>query len=76
LSDALEALEVSRTLLAATTERSRIAQEKYINGLLTYDAWDIIENDYISSQANLLNAQKNVLTADAGWQKSYGGYVK
>ena len=76
LNDALEALDVSRTLLAATTERSRIAQEKYINGLLTYDEWDIIENDYISSQGSLLNAQKNVLTADAGWQKSYGGFVK
>ena len=72
LNDALEALDVSRTLLAATTERSRIGQEKYINGLLTYDEWDIIENDYISSQASLVNSQKNVLTADAAWQKSYG----
>jgi outer membrane protein TolC len=76
LNDALEALSVSRTLLDATTERSRIGQEKYINGLLTYDEWDIIENDYISSQASLVNAQKNVLTADAAWQKSFGGFVK
>jgi outer membrane protein TolC len=75
-SDALEALEVARTLLKATTERSNIAQEKYINGLMTYDAWDIIENEYISSQASFLNSQKNVLTADAAWQKSFGGYVK
>lgn len=76
LNDALEALDVAKTLLAATTERSKIGQEKYINGLLTYDEWDIIENAYISSQGNYLNAQRNVLTADAAWQKSYGGYVK
>jgi outer membrane protein TolC len=76
LADALEALAVARTVLDATTERSNIAQEKYINGLMTYDAWDIIENEYISSQASYLNSRKNVLTADAAWQKSFGGYVE
>lgn len=76
LSDALEALDVSKVSLAAATERSNIAQAKYINGLLTYNEWDIIENNYISAQSSLLNAEKNALTADAAWQKSYGGYVK
>ncbi len=75
-NDALEALAVARVVLDATTERSNIAQEKYINGLLTYDEWYIIENEYISAQSGLVNAEKNVLLADAAWQKSYGGYVK
>ena len=76
LSDALEALAAGKTQLAAATERSNIAQEKYINGLMTYDDWYLIENNYISAQIAVLNAQRNVLTADADWQKSYGGYVK
>jgi outer membrane protein len=76
LNDALEGLAAARTQLDATTERSRIGQAEYINGLLTYNDWDIIENAYISSQAGYLNAQSNVLTANAAWQKSYGGFVK
>jgi outer membrane protein TolC len=76
LADALEALEAGKTQLAAANERSNIAQEKYINGLMTYDDWYVIENNYIAAQSNLLNLQRNVLTADAAWQKSYGGYVK
>lgn len=75
-SDALEALAVARVVLSATTVRSDIAQEKYINGLLSYDEWYIIENEYISAQSGLINAEKNVLLAEAAWQKSYGGYVR
>lgn len=74
--DAQAALDSARTLLDATTERSNIAQEKYINGLLTYDAWDIIENEYITAQVSYLNAQRQVMAAEAAWEKSYGGYVK
>lgn len=76
LNDAQEALASNKILLDATTERSNISQEKYINGLITYDEWYRTENEYISAQNSLLNSQKNALAANAAWQKSYGGYVK
>ncbi|MBN3033627.1 MAG: TolC family protein [Candidatus Saganbacteria bacterium] len=76
LADALEALEAGKTQLAAATERANIAQEKYINGLMAYNDWYVITNNHIAAQSNLLNLQRNVLTADAAWRKSYGGYVK
>ena len=76
LNDALEGLEASRVLLAATAERSNISQEKYIDGLITYDEWYRTEDEYIGAQSGFLNAQKSALTADAAWQKSFGGYVK
>ncbi|MFA4967021.1 MAG: TolC family protein [Candidatus Margulisiibacteriota bacterium] len=75
-ADALEALEISKGYLAAALERSEIAQSQYINGLITYDEWSRIEDSYISAQSNLLNSQKSALSANAAWQKSYGGYVK
>lgn len=75
-NDSIENLEVKKSILNAATERSKIGQEKYINGLATYTEWDISESDLISSQISALNAQKSALYAEATWNKSFGGYIK
>ena len=76
LRDAIESYNVQKTALAASTERARIAQASYINGLISYIDWDTIQNDYINNQSSLLNYQRNMLVAEANWYKSYGGWVK
>ena len=76
LKDAIESYNVQKTALAASTERARIAQAGYINGLISYIDWDTIQNDYINNQSSLLNYQRNMLVAEANWYKSYGGWVK
>ncbi|MFH1825844.1 MAG: TolC family protein [bacterium] len=74
--DALEALVVTKISLAATQERAKITQAKYLNGLVTYDEWDRIESTNISAQKSLLNSQKSAYLAEANWYKTYGGYLK
>jgi len=74
--DALEVLGVRETYFEATEERAKIARVKYLNGLITYDDWDRTESAYITAQKSLLTARKTTLLAEAGWYKSYGGYVK
>jgi outer membrane protein len=74
--DALQALEISKISLAATEERAKITNAKYLNGLTGYDEWYRIENAYIQAQKQLLFSRKSALLAEAAWHKSYGGYVK
>ena len=76
LEDALEGLRVAKTYATATEERAKIAQAKYLNGLISYDEWYRIENDYISSQGNYLLAKSKALDAEALWYRSYGGILK
>jgi outer membrane protein TolC len=76
LKDAVEGYAVQKTFLDSSAERARIAQSKYLNGLITYTEWDQIQNEYISNQTSLLNYNKQALVAEANWHKSYGGYVK
>ena len=76
LKDAIEAYSVQKTYLAASSERAKIAQSKYLNGLISYNDWDLIQNEYINNQNTLLNYNKNALVAEASWYKSYGGYIK
>ena len=74
--DSVAAMAVKKIYLEATAERSKIAQAKYINGLLSYDDWNRAESDYISAQVNLLATQKSVLVNEAAWYNSYGSWVK
>lgn len=74
--DALDSLETAKLSFDAASLRAEIARTKYMNGLISYDEWDRIENDYISAQKNLLSRKKVALYAEAAWHNSYGGYVK
>ncbi|MFH1386241.1 MAG: TolC family protein [bacterium] len=74
--DAVEAVKIAKLSLKAAAVRAEISRTKYLNGLLNYDNWDIIENDYITAQRNLLARKKAALYAEAAWHNAYGGYVK
>jgi len=74
--DALQALELSKISLAASEERAKITNVKYLNGLTGYDEWYRIENAYIQAQKNSLTQKKSALLAEALWHKTYGGSVK
>ena len=74
LENKLEALEVAQFFLKTAAERAMIARAKYMNGLMSYDDWDRIENSYITAGKSLLNAKRSALLSEAAWYNSYGGY--
>jgi outer membrane protein len=74
--DAIEALGVVEVSLAASQERAKITEVKYLNGLTGYDEWYRIENTYIQAQKSMLTSRKSALLAEALWHKTYGGYVQ
>ena len=74
--DSIESLSVRKVFLTASEAQDKIATEKYLNGLVTYSDWNIIENQYISDQQSLLLAKGNAMSAEAQYYNSYGGWVK
>jgi len=64
--------EVDRDFLAAATARAEIARSKYNNGLLSFEDWDIIENDLIIRQKAVLTSSRDRVTAEAAWELAQG----
>lgn len=69
---AVENARVSKSLLAAGQVRAQIARVKYNNGLLTFDQWDIIENDLIGKQKDVLQTTYDLEIAQATWEQVLG----
>ena len=67
-----EKLKVDESFLLAALTRADIARRKYNNGLITFDDWDVIENDLISRQKTALQSQKDRDLAEANWQLTKG----
>jgi len=76
LRDAIDSFNTQRVYLSASQERAKISQAKYLNGLMSYNEWDIAQNDYINYQKSMISYGKLALQAEASWYKSYGGWIK
>ena len=70
--EAVQRLEVNRNFVEAVATRSRIARQKYDNGLMTFEDWDVIENDFISRQKNFLQSERDRTIAEAAWEQAQG----
>jgi outer membrane protein TolC len=73
LQNSVDMVEVQRKFVEATKERSRIAEAEYSIGLLSFDNWIIIEDDYVSAKKSFLAAQTAALLAEANWVQAKGG---
>lgn len=65
-------LRTDESFRKAATARSEIARTKYNNGLLTFEDWDIIENDLITRQRTVLQTRRTRTVAEAAWEKAQG----
>ena len=72
LQDAIEQVDVQKRFLEANQERSRISQKQYSIGLLSFNEWTIIEDNYVGIKKIYLNTQANALLAEANWIASQG----
>ena len=69
---AVENARVSESLLGASTVRAQIARVKYMSGLLSFDQWDIIENELINRQKDALQTRYDLEVAQAVWEQTRG----
>ena len=65
-------LSVDEDFLKAATARSEIARSKYSNGLMSFEDWDLIENDLINRQKAVLQSRRDRVTAEAAWEQALG----
>jgi len=70
--DAAERTDVQAEFLQAAEVRAEIARKQYQNGLLSFEDWDLIENDLIDKQKAMLASQRDAVIARATWEKAVG----
>lgn len=71
--NAIDTVAVQKQVLQATDEREKIARVEYTNGLITFDNWTIIEDNFAQAQTSLVAAQANAFIAEAQWIQAQGG---
>ncbi len=71
-TQAVEKVKVDRAFVEAAEVRAEIARAKYNNGLLSFEDWDIIENDLITKQKTYLLSERDRVLAEAAWEKAAG----
>lgn len=70
--EAAQKLQVDKAFLEAAEVRAEIARSKYNNGLLSFEDWDIIENDLITKQKTYLQSERDRILAEASWELAAG----
>jgi outer membrane protein TolC len=72
LQDAAGQAAVRRGFLRASETRAEITRNLYTTGLLSFDDWDVIENDLITSRKQMLVSERDQLIAEAAWELAQG----
>lgn len=63
---------VAASSMNASKVRREISREKYNNGLLSFEDWSTIEDDYAQKQKSYLDAQSALDSARANWMLATG----
>ena len=71
-SETIEKLTVDRAFLDAANARAEIARSKYESGLISFEDWDLIENDLILRERSELQSRKDRDLAEANWRMDAG----
>ncbi len=66
--DAYEKVAVQQDFQLAARVRAEIARTQYSNGLLSFQDWDLIENDLIEKEKALLASKQAAVMAEARWR--------
>jgi outer membrane protein len=65
-------VRIQKELLDATALRYKIAEADYRNGLMSFQDFNTITDDYVSQQQTLLSAQLAAVIAEASWEEARG----
>ncbi len=70
--EAVARFELNHAFREATLVRAEIARNKYNNGLLSFEDWDVIESDLINRQKDYLSSLRDRTIAEAAWEQALG----
>lgn len=69
---AVKRVEIEKSFLEAARLRAEISRTRYSNGLLSFEEWDRIENDFISREQSFLRVQRDLVLEASNWEKVQG----
>lgn len=69
---AIEKVKVDEKFKSAAQMRSEIAKKKYNNGLMSFEDWDVVENDLIQREKNRLSSSRDRIVGQANWEHVQG----
>ncbi len=70
--ESVSKLQADTLFKEAAETRATIARNKYNNGLLTFENWDIIETDLITRQKSFLQSKRDRVISEASWEQTLG----
>lgn len=71
-ADASDQVEVQDALLAAARQRSDEADIRYGSGLLSFDIWEGIVSDRVSTERQALSTRRAAMDAETAWHRALG----
>ena len=72
LKNAVDKINVQYKFLKAAGARSKISEAQYSIGMITFDNWIIIENNFVNLKKNYLEARIEAMIAMAEWLQAKG----
>lgn len=72
LEDAIGQIKIQKQFLEAAQVRAKIARSQYNNGLVSYQDWDLIENDLTLNEKQTLLTLFKAALAQAAWFQTQG----
>jgi outer membrane protein len=70
--NALDNTQVQQAFLKAAQIREEVAKAQYLNGLLVFQNWDLIETNLTNQQKAELSSRLSAKTAEANWELTQG----
>jgi len=70
--DAEDNVRIQQELLDATKLRYKISEADYRNGMMSFEDFNTITNDYVGQLQSLLSAQLSAVIAEASWEEARG----
>lgn len=72
LQDAVTQVAIQKEFLEAAEERAKIARAQYNDGLISFQDWDLIENDFTNTEKQSLQSLRNAALAESAWFQAQG----
>ena len=71
-ADAADQVAVQEALLEAARQRNDEADIRYGSGLLSFDNWEVIVSDRVSTERQALSARRAAMDAETAWHRALG----
>ena len=71
-ADAADQVTVQEALLEAARQRNDEADVRYGSGLLSFDNWELIVSDRVSTERQDLSARRAVMDSETAWHRALG----